>query len=278
MRKLLESIGMDKLFRPLPTVLVALISFGAVGALGLDLLIPDILPFLDEAVLGLLAFAGLSEMSERKRIKAGSVPTGRVGGVRTAQPELRTLPNRVAALIAQARHLRAEGSAVDALDGLPAMQDVVADLLDELRKADSFLSRSENDPWLLDQRISKIERRTVQAEQDADVPQRKAATAELEAVRGHRLRVDRILREREDVMERLGTLSGQIDALIEDLRALEASPDATDFSVANLPELHPRIARVLESVDQAREAEEELEEALDAGRAGRVRAPADHLH
>lgn len=278
MRKFLESIGIDKLFRPLPSALVALISFGAVVALGLDLLIPDVIPLLDEAFLGLLAFAGLSEMSQRKRIKAGSVPTGRVGGVRPAVPELRTLPNRVAALVAQARHLRAEGSTVDALDGLPAMQDVVADLLDELRKADGFLSRSENDPWLLDQRIAKLERRTVRAQVDADGAERQAATAELESVRGHRLRVDGILRQREGVLGRLTTLSGQIDALIEDLGRLDASSGVVDFSVANLPELHPRIARVLESVEQARRAEEELEEALEAGRDGRVRKAASHLH
>ncbi len=278
MRKFLESIGIDKLFRPLPSALVALISFAAVGALGLDLLIPDIIPFIDEALLGLLALGGLSEMSQRKRIAAGSVPTGKVAAARTPTPELRTLPNRVAALVAQARHLRAQGSTVDGLDGLPAMQDVVADLLDELRKADAFLSRSENDPWLLDQRIAKLERRTVRAEQDSDVPQRQAATSELETVREHRLRVDAILREREDVLVQLSTLSGQIDALIEDLQAFEASPDSTDFSVANLPELHPRVARVLASVEEARKAEEELEEALEAGREGRPRKVASHLH
>jgi hypothetical protein len=271
MRALLESIGLDRVLRALPRGALVMLSFFAVGALGVDLLIPDVLPFIDEALLGLLALASLTELSDRKKIAAGSAPTGRVQGVRSAVPELRTLPNRVAALIAQARHLRAEGSAVEGLDGLPAMQDVVADLLDELREADGFLSRSDHDPWLLDQRIVKLERKVAEGG-DA------AAIRDLEAVRAHRLRVDAVLREREDVLERLTTLSGQVDALIVDLRAYEADPDATDFAVADLPDLDPRVQRVLRSVEEAREAEEELEEALEAGRSGRARKPAGHLH
>jgi hypothetical protein len=270
LRKFLESIGIDRLYRPLPSALVAIISFFAVGALGLDLLIPDILPFIDEAFLTLLALGGLSEISERRRVASGSVRTGRVQGVRVAVPELKTLPNRVSALIAQARHLRAEGSTVDGLDGLASMQDVVADLLDEMRKADAFLSRAENDPWLLDERIKKLERKAAQGD--------RAVSADVEAVRGHRLRVDAVLREREDVLEQLGILSGQIDALIEDLQAFEADPDATDFAVANMPDLHPKVARVLQSVEEARQAEQELEEALEAGRDGRPRKVAPHLH
>ncbi len=122
---------------------------------------------------------------------------------------------------------------------------------------------------MLDERIKKLERTIARGGGD---------TADLEAVRGHRLAVDTILREREDVLEQLGTLSGQVDTLLEDLRSYEADPDATDFSVANLPELHPRVQEVLQSVEQARKAEEELEEALEAGRKGRPRKAAPHLH
>lgn len=277
MRSILQSIGIDRLLRPLPTRVVGLLTVGSAAILGLDFFLLDPLPFLDEALLALLAVAGYTELSDRKKIAAGSPPTGRVRGVRGAAAELKTLPNRVAALLAHARTLREEGCTVAGLDGLPALREVVKDLLGQLKTSDGFLSRKENDPWLLDQRITKLERRSVQAEQDGDGRQRDASTSELEAVRAHRLRVANVVAEREDVLDQLNSLSAQVDALTGDLAALQADPDATDFSVASLREVHPRVAAVLTSVEEAVKAEAELEEALEAGRqAARPRAP--HLH
>ncbi len=261
----LRRVGLDRLFRHLPNSLLVLLTVASTAALGLDLLIPDFIPFLDEALLALLAVGGTATVMERRKSVTDGGPLPQPPG-----QELERLDERVLTLVARGQALRAGGHGASGLDGLKDLSEVVTGIQADVKRADGFLSRRDNDPWVVDARIEKLQRKAHRARGDEAT----GIASELETLRAHRRAIDTVVRERAEALTSLSSLAGQVDSLSADLEGLEANPDATDFATAGRPDLHPRIARVLESISEARIAEAELEEALDRGR----RTPGAELH
>ena len=261
MSAFLRRIGLERLFRRLPNGLLVLLTVASSAALGLDLLIPDFLPFLDEALLALLAVGGTATVLERRTIRAEGGPLPQPPG-----QELARLDDRVLALIARASALRAGGHAAAGLDGLQALPEAVSELQADVKRADGFLSRRDNDPWLVGSKIEKAQRLA----QRASGEEATRLEAHLAALRAHRIAIDGVVRERADALSALSSLAGQVDSLALDLENLEAHPDADAALTAKREDLHPHIARVVASLAEARLAEAELEEALDRGRGVRA--------
>jgi hypothetical protein len=275
MRRLIELIGVGRVFERLPNGALVGATLLFTGLLALDFAIPDLVPFLDEAVLALLAAGSVQTLMDRRDRQRGRVPTGKVETPTITPPELKSLRKRAVALGAQARHLIDAGHAVAGLEGLAALPDAVGELSDRLKAHDDFLSHAEHDPWLLDQKIRRAEDRLDRARGEAAT----VVEGELAELRTRRLSVDERLQDREALIARLSSLSRQVDALLADLDRLDADGDGVldELEAANLPDLDPAIAAVLEGIAHGRAAEAEVEQALEqartAGKLGAVKAP-----
>jgi len=271
MRRLLEFFGVGRIFERLPDGALAVATVFFMGLLALDLVVPDLVPLLDEAVLALLAMGSAQTLLDRRATAKARVPTGKVSAPSVAPPELKHLRKRAIALGAKAGHLLDAGHGQPGLEGLAALPEEVGQSLDQLKAHDDFLSHAEHDPWLLDQQIRRFEARLDKASGEAA----KVLDGELAELRTRRLGVDERLQDREALLARLGALSRQIDALLADFERLDADGDGVldELEAASLPDLDPAIAAVLQGIVEGRRAEAEVEAALDQARtAGKLAA------
>jgi hypothetical protein len=256
MKRLLQTIGIDRMFAALPAAAVVLLTTGLLGLLALDLLLPDPLFLVEEALLGLLLFGGISDLFRRRRLRAPDVPSGRITEVRPAPASVRSLAPRTSALVARFRHLEGVGELVVDGSALAGLGASVQERLDRLRGDDAWLSRKEHDPWQLDRSIRRREEDRARAREDG----------RSDELRGSRLDVDARLRAREGLLDELDTLSAQVDELAQQLELDVVDADTLAVSGTVDPAIERLLATAREVAAAAAEVDAAVEQARTAGR------------
>ena len=105
MKNLLTQTGISRFFANLGDGPLVLMMMGVVAFLGLDLLLFDPIPLLDEALLGLMLYGGASElMVRRKRKAAGLAPVDPIQ-VRRVPSDLKTITTRMQTVTESASRL-----------------------------------------------------------------------------------------------------------------------------------------------------------------------------
>ena len=267
MTSLIKETGIQSFFRGMPDAVLVLASMLFVAVLGLDLLIPDPLPFLDEFALFLMTFGGTGELARRYR--ARRLPSGQdeassgssAGSLARPASELRGLTSRVENLAGSAAGLSDSwGSAVAGeLRGLASETRTMAE---ELRSHEAFLARTRNDPWQVDRHLVRLDRRVAELEAEGQLVQLREACQERDALRSHKQRVGARIVERQELLARMDRVNAQIGLLSEDLRRLVSGSFDGTWAVEAVARLEPRIRAITGSVRAARDAEAEVEEAV----------------
>jgi len=262
MKELLTKTGIARFFSALGNGPLVLMMMGVVAFLGLDLLIPDPIPLLDEALLGLLLYGGTTELMTRRRHKAvGAAPVDALAA-RRAPADLRTLPGRAQSAVEAASRLVGRGAAPQVGTRVRELASDVRTLCDEVKAADTFLARRDNDPWQSSRQIAKLEKQVVDFEVRGSDAKLEVARKGLALARAHRETIARRVGQREDAMVRLESLSTQVDALNEDLGELLRGKHTGDFVVRRLGEVDPRIAAAVDTLAASAEAEAEVDAAV----------------
>lgn len=249
----------DSIFGAMPRpVLLLLTGFLAV-ALGANLLLPDFIPLLDELILAFLLYGSGSALLRRpgrelrpatENVAARAV----IKDARTAADDLRK----------RGKKLRKEGHPVPALDGVAGVATEVDALAKELTTVDGFLSRKENDPWQVQRELDKLKRAVAEAEAAGEQVRMDSLSVAVEGARMHAERVARSTARRDELVNRLRALAGQMTTLAETLKVV----DERD-AVPNLPERlgqgwEPALAAVVEGLRDVAEARAELDAMRDA--------------
>ncbi len=206
----------NSIFSGMPTPVLAVVTAVLFCVLGVNLLVPDFVPLLDEAVLAFLLYGSIKALR-------GS---GRKGlGPATADVPVRALLKQAEANSREvedlAKSLRAGGLPVRALEGVRVVRERVAALCEELRRIDGFLSRRENDPWQVQREVAKLERAVADAEAGGERQRLESLQVALQGVRMHADRVAQQAAERDRVVTTLRALSGQLCTLADTLRVVE---------------------------------------------------------
>jgi hypothetical protein len=266
MKRLLQTIGIDRMFAALPAAAVVLLTTGLLGLLALDLLLPDPLFLVEEALLGLLLFGGISDLFRRRRLRAPDVPSGRITEVRPAPASVRSLAPRTSALVARFRHLEGVGELVVDGSALAGLGASVQERLDRLRGDDAWLSRKEHDPWQLDRSIRRREEDRARAREDGRSDEVTQLDGRIDELRGSRLEVDARLRAREGLLDELDTLSAQVDELAQQLELDVVDADTLAVSGTVDPAIERLLATAREVAAAAAEVDAAVEQARTAGR------------
>jgi len=252
------------IFGGMPAPLLLLISMTLTVVLGVDLLVPDVLPLIDEAVLAFLLYGSTSSLLGRRR--------GAAGPVTEAIPAKRLVKeaNAVASdLAARAKALRAGGLPVRELDGLATLSVSTRALGETLRRADAFLSRKENDPWQVEREVERLERAVAEAEAGDERARMESLAVALEGARMHGRSVAQQSADRDKAVVALRGRTGQMRTLLETLRVFDTAGD-----IPHLPDTlgrgwEPELAAALDGLREMAEATAELDEvAQGTGRRG----------
>jgi catechol 2,3-dioxygenase-like lactoylglutathione lyase family enzyme len=283
MRSLIKETGVQSFFRGMPDAVLVLASAFFVAVLGLDLLIPDPLPFIDEFVLFMMTFGGTGELARRYRARrlasgdAEAVDRSAIPALSKPAAELRGLTARVNNLAGSAGSLSDSwGDAV--ASELRGLATDTRQMNEELRAHEAFLARTRNDPWQVDRQLTRLDRRVVELEVEGQLVQLQEACAERDALRAHRQRIEARIEDRQELLDRLVQLNGQVGLLSEDLRRLVSGSFDGTWAVAAVARIEPRIRAITGAVQAARDAEAEVEDAVrrrmrpSLARAGRVTA------
>lgn len=284
MNGLIKETGIQSFFRNMSDGVLVMASLFFVAVLGLDLLLPDPLPLIDEFVLFLMTFGGTRELSRRYKAKRLDSPKGRalanpeIPTVTRAAAEVRGLAARADKLAASTGDL-SEPWAAGAAAELRALALDVRRMNDDLRGHEAFLARTRNDPWQVDRQLARLDRRVVGLEAEGDLGGLKEACVERDEVRAHRQGIEGRIGQRERVVASMERLTRQVDLLSEDLRRLVTGSFDGTWAVAGGGDIEPRIRAVMVEILAARDAEAEVEETVrerlhprSLARAGRVTA------
>jgi hypothetical protein len=259
-----------KLFDKLSTPVLTLAAGASVLLMGLDLIILDPLPFIDEVFLLFMTAGSTSELMARFR-GARSLPGD--GGrprlsrrdQRSAQEALSSLSARTTALIARARLLESQGHSGRLFESLQLLPDRIAQMLRSSRENEAFEARSENDPWQIRRRIAKLDKTISRLQIGRPTPKLERMRAELIELQQHEITTRSRLEASDELRDRLLALSQQVDSLAEDLANLADDGIVQGgWKTLALPDLDPAIADVLAALEHLALAEEEIDGALAA--------------
>lgn len=248
----------NSVFSNLPRPVLFLVSIGLVFMLGTDLLVPDMLPFLDEAVLAFLLYGSTSALLKRRQLGDGRPVTESLDSARLSK----SLVSEAKELAVEARRLRRGGLPVQALDRIADLPSRAERLTSELKRSDAFLSRRENDPWQVRRGVEKLERAVVDAEVEGEARRRESLEQALEAARMHAAEVRSRSGQRDASVTAIQSLASQARTLLELLRRVE-----DDGAIPPIPSgmgdgWDADLARVVEELRDARVAGAELDEAM----------------
>lgn len=243
------------IFRGIPAPLLVLISMTLAVVLGIDLLLPDALPLLDEAVLAFLLYGSMSSLLGSRgkrdtRAVTEAVPVSRL---------MKEADGAARQLAALARKLRKGGLPVPALDGLSRVRTETSRLTDELRVADAFLSRKENDPWQVQRETERLEKAVAEAEAGGEHQRQSSLQIALEGARMHSRRVAKQSADRDRAVSILRSRTGQLQTLAATLTVIDKQGD-----IPNLPDgletgWEPELAAAVDGLREVAVATAELE-------------------
>lgn len=256
-----------KLFDKVPTPVLVLAAVGSVFFMGLDLLIFDPIPLIDEVFLLFLTASSTAELVSRYR-GARSLPSpggaGRVPFDSRARDEaVKTLTTRTTALLARARFLESQGHSPLVFQSLEPLPDRVEQMVRSSHDLEAFLTRSENDPWLVRQRLGRLERDISRAQTGRPTPRLERLRAQATELKKHELRVLTQIERRDDLASKLLALSQQVDALAADFRNIADDGILQGgWKVLKYPDLDPAIRDVVGGLEHLRVAEAEIEDVV----------------
>jgi hypothetical protein len=265
-----------KLFRQLPTPLLTLATVVSVFLMGLDLIVLDPLPLIDEAFLLFMTAGTTTELISRfrglRRLSgdAGDRVRLSLSDQRLVQETLASLPVRISALMARARVLEDLGHPSRLFGPLQPLSERIGDQLQALREHEGEQSRRDNDPWQIRRQIQKLERAI--ARRQVGRPTRKLGRmrAELIELQEHEIRTLARLAVADEGKRGLLSLSSQVDVLADDLTRLAAPDPAggarSDIPIRalDLPDLEPALAEVAVALRDFARAEAEVDGAASS--------------
>ena len=257
----------NSIFSGMPTPVLVVVTAVLFCVLGVNLLVPDFIPLLDEAVLAFLLYGSIKALRGSGRKELG--PATADVPVRTLLKEAESNGKEAEDL---AKSLRRGGLPVRALDGVPTVRERVAALCEELRSIDGFLSRRENDPWQVQREVEKLERAVAAAEAGAEQQRLESLQVALEGVRMHVDRVAQQSAERDRVVTTLRALSGQLRTLADTLRVVEERDGVPTLPGGLGAKWEPELKAVLDGLREVAAATAELDAyAEEPVRRGRTR-------
>ena len=254
----------DSIFGAMPRPLLFVLTGFLAVALGMNLLMPDFIPLLDELILAFLLYGSGSALLRRPGRELR--PATEAVAARSVIKEAKSAADD---LRKQGKKLRKEGHPVPALDGVAGVVKEVDSLAKELSTVDGWLSRKENDPWQVQRELDKLERAVAEAEAAGEQVRMDSLSVAVEGARMHADRVARSSAKRDEIVNRLRALSGQMTTLTETLKVV----DERD-AVPTLPDRlgqgwEPALAAVLEGLRDVAEARAELDAMKDGPRGRR---------
>jgi len=261
--------AVTRFFSGLGTPALVLMTMVAVMLAGLDLILPDPIPIIDEAFLLFVMITGVREIGRRGKARRGGGSTGQgtVIDVKAAPP-VSTAPSRAVKTLAARTQ-----AVVDSCSQVPgatqavrqaarALATEVRSLDGELRDNDAFEARRDNDPWQVDRRIAKLEREVADLEASGDLRRLEVSRKALEVARAHRTRIEFEGARRGEVLLRMESLSSQVDVLSQDLGALLGGRHDGSWRIRKLGDLDPAVETLVVALGAGAEAEAEIEEAV----------------
>ena len=267
MTGLIKETGIQSFFRNMSDGVLVMASLFFVAVLGLDLILPDPLPLIDEFVLFLMTFGGTRELSRRYKVRRLDSSEERglqapaIPSLSKATGELRGLATRSEKLAATTGQLK-ESWAPGAAAELRALAREVGSLSGELRGHDAFLARTRNDPWQVDRQLARLDRRLADVEAEGDLVKLGELSAERDRLRAHRRAVDGRIEQRERLLVRMEVLGRQLDLFSEDLRRLVTGSFDGNWAVADGGDIEPHLRQAMVEIMAARDAEAELEQTV----------------
>jgi hypothetical protein len=242
------------IFRGIPAPVLLLISATLFVMLGVDLLVPDLLPLLDEAALAFLLYGSTSSLLGRRSRDAGvateAVSVGRL---------LKEVDAAARDVDSLARSLRKAGHPLPALGGLQGLRDRTAADSEALRALDATLSRKENDPWQIEREVGRLERSVAEAEAGGELPRRESLEVALQGARIHARQVGTQSAERDRLVTTLRGRAGRLRTLEATLRVLDTQGEAPDLPQGVGEGWEPELAAVLADLRDVAVATAELD-------------------
>ena len=242
------------IFRGVPRPMLALISATLAVVLGFDLILPDFVPLLDEAVLAFLLYGSTATLLSRKSVDG----RGATEGVKVGRlvKEAEAAAKRVVAL---GKALGKAGHQVPGMNGLAAVRERTAEECAELRRLDGVLSRKENDPWQVKRELEKLERSVAEAEAEGDMARAQSLEIAIEGAQMHAQQVVQQTADRDKLVMKLRARTGSLSSLEATLVVLEKRGE-----VPNLPDglgdgWEPELAAVVRGLREVAVATAELE-------------------
>ena len=260
-----------KLFDRLPTPLLTLAAASSVFLMGIDLLVLDPLPFLDEAFLLFMTAGSTSELMSRFRSSPRLTSPGKDGQkltrleLRRREEAVKTLAVRTSALIARARLLESQGYSAALFESLAKLPERVAALRRESAEHEAFFTRRDNDLWQIQRRVRELGRTISGLPAGKESPKSASLREQLLALQQHEILVSKRQRSLEQLKSTQLELSLQVDALEADLANLADDGAVQGGSLASqLANLDPCIEAVVKNLEQFAVAEAEIESVLAA--------------
>ena len=238
--------------------------------MGLDLILPDPLPLIDEVFLLFLTGGSTSELIARFRsqrrlpAEAGEQVRLTLGEERAAREVLASLSPRVSSLIARARLLEEQGYPSRLFRPLQALADQVAERLRFLSDHAGNQARRQNDPWQIRRKIERLEKRVFRLQVGRPTKKLDRLREELVGLKQHEIATYVAIRAAGNHQQALLTLSQQVDALAEDLARIAAEGltlggGEVRLKTNELGVLEPTIAEVGRALTEFGRAEAEVE-------------------
>jgi len=261
-----------KLFHKLSTPILTLAAACSVFLMGLDLILIDPVPLIDEVFLLFMTAGSTSELLARFRSMRrlpgvdSSLPRRSLREQRSVQETLGSLSGRVTALIARARLLESQGHPERLFQPLARLPEQIAEQLRGCRDHEAHESRRENDPWQIRRGIAKLEKAISRRQIGRPTPKLERMRAELIDLQQHEISTLDRLAKAGELKDRLLALSSQVDALGEDLANLaDDGLVQGGAQVLALPDLDPAIAAVAHGLQDFALAQAEVDGVLVSG-------------
>jgi hypothetical protein len=258
-----------KLFDRLPTPLLTLAAASSVFLMGIDLLVLDPLPFLDEAFLLFMTASSTSELMSRFRSSPRLASPGKDGQkltrleLRRREEAVKTLEVRTSSLIARARLLESQGYSGALFESLTKLPERVAELRLESAEHEAFFTRRDNDLWQIQRKIRELGRTISGLPAGKEGGKLASLREQLVALQQHEILVSKRQRSLEQVKSTQLELSLQVDALEADLSNLADDGAVQGGSLAaQRANLDPSIEAVVKNLEQFAVAEAEIESVL----------------
>jgi hypothetical protein len=263
-----------KLFHRIPTPLLSLAALASVVLMGLDLILPDPLPLIDEVFLLFLTAGSTSELMARFRSQrllppeAGDQIRLSLREERDAKELLASLASRANSLIARSRVLEEQGHPARLFRPLQTLADQVAERLLFLADHAAQQARRQNDPWQIRRKIEKLEKRIFRVQVGRPTKKLDRLREELVGLKQHEIATYVGIRAAGERKQALLALSVQVDALAEDLTRISAegltlaAGGTLTLKVSELGPLEPTIEEVTRALGEFALAEAEVDGAV----------------